>query len=352
MALCESTKTSRRALLGAGASATGLGLAGPHVGLAAAPRRPIPKDFMRGMTVSCPGYGRIWGSGAMREAMQQLTGLGVGWTAVHPYAGVRTDGSIRQTAAQDTGYLPKCAKLAKAAGHQLFWKPHLAYWGSFEWRGAITFEHKAAWKRFFSDYRRFIVDQATFADKHQLPLFCVGIEYQKTLSYAAEWRDIIKEVRRVYRGPITYAANWDEASKVPFWKQLDLIGVQAYFPLLDQPKPTVTQLVKAWDRPMDHLKSLSKDNGGRPLLFTEIGYARSMLAAKSPWKPEIDNSAPAVELRTRLFAAAFARMAAEPLVRGAFWWKWIPGKSLWDGDFSMKDPEALAALRQHWGKKA
>lgn len=340
------TAWSRRAVLGAAAAA----LLRPGAALAGPERRGLPKAFMRGMTVSCPGYGRIWGSPQMRTTLEALTRLGVTWTAVHPYAGVRTDGSIRQTAAQETGYLDDCVKIARAAGHKLFWKPHLAYWGSFGWRGAITFERPEDWKRFFDGYRTFILDQAAFAEKHQLPLLCVGIEYRKTLGHVAQWREIIAAVRKVYRGPLTYAANWDEASEVPFWKDLDAIGVQAYFPLADGPDPSMKQLMAGWDGPMNHLKGISQNNGGRPLVFTEIGYARSVSAAKSPWKPEVDNSRPAVELRTKLFAAAFSRLAAEPLVRGAFWWKWIPGKSLWDSDFSMQDPEAQAALRRHWAR--
>ena len=34
------------------------------------------RSFLRGMTVSCPGYGRIWGSRSMTDSMQELVELG------------------------------------------------------------------------------------------------------------------------------------------------------------------------------------------------------------------------------------------------------------------------------------
>jgi hypothetical protein len=305
---------------------------------------------MRGMTVSCPGYGQIWGSPTMRDSLAELSSLGVTWTAVHPYAGVKRSGAIQAHPAEETGYLPACAKLAAAAGHHLFWKPHLAYWGSFSWRGDIHFEDAAAWDRFFSEYRAFIVDQARFAEARRLPLFAVGVEYKRTLQHEARWREIIAAVRAVYRGPLTYAANWDEVEHVPFWDALDLIGVQFYFPLSTQPAPTLEALMQAWDAPLARLDALSKAHRGRPVVLTEIGYARSLGAAREPWRPEEDASEPAVALRSRLFAAAFTRLAAAPNIRGAFWWKWIPGHDAWDHDFSMKDPEAKAALTAHWGR--
>lgn len=340
---------TRRALLGACAISAAL----PGIACAkgvAQPARTLP--FMRGMTVSCPRYGQIWGSDEMREAMRRMAKVGIAWTAVHPYAGVRTDGTIKSTPAEKTGYLDGCVKIAAAEKQRLFWKPHLAYWGSFKWRGAITFSTAEAWKRFFTGYKAFIVDHARFAEKHQLPLLSIGIEYQKTLGHESAWRDIIKAVRKVYRGPLTYAANWDEAGRVPFWKELDYIGVQAYFPLSAAANPSTKQLVAAWQGPIDQLKSLSKANQDRPVVFTEIGYPRGLSAAKEPWKPAQDDSKAAIELRSRLFAAAFARLSAEPLIKGAFWWKWIPGSNRWDADFSMKDPESEAALKQHWGPKA
>lgn len=310
-----------------------------------------PEPFMNGVTVSCPGYGRVWGSPRFSSAIEALRRLGADWVAIHPYATVKRNGGVRSTPPEKTGYLAQAVERARRGRVRLFWKPHLAYWGSFEWRGAIDFGNDgAAWQRFFDQYARFIVGHAKFAARHQLPLFSVGIEYRATMRWEAEWRRIIRAVRRVYPGKLTYSANWDEVHSVPFWDALDYVGVQAYFPLSHRTDPNDAELSAGWDRHVARLVTLAKKYGDKPILFTEIGYPRSRNAAKRPWEPEVDASHQAIELRRRLMALALNRVRRTPEIRGMFWWKWLPSSTLFQGDFSMKDPEALDALRRAWSQ--
>ena len=309
---------------------------------------PQPDTFMRGVIVSCPGYGRVWGSPTMTKTVRQLKTLGVSWVQIHPYAGVRRDGTIRWSRAASTGYLPRAAEIAKEESVGLFWKPHLAYWGSFDWRGAITFNTDEEWKRFFDGYEAFIVDQARFAQAHNVPLFSIGLEYHQTLSHEKEWRRIIRAVRSVYKGQITYSANWDRIGQVPFWDAVDLIGVQAYFPLSTRRRPSIAELTAAWTKPLAELNRLSK-RFNKPFLFTEIGYSRSLNAAREPWKPDTDSSDEAIANRRRLMEVALTRLAEEPRLKGLFWWKWVPRASYGDRDFAMQAPEATSLLRRHWG---
>lgn len=312
----------------------------------------IPRDtFHRGVIVSCPRAGQIWGSPQMAESLQELQTLGVKWISIHPYAGVRSDGTIRFRPTAETGYLARAVDLVSSAGMKLFWKPHLAYWGSFQWRGAIDFgDDQQAWRRFFDGYRGFIVDQARFAEGSGVELLSVGVEYEKTTRFETEWRQIIAAVREVYTGKITYAANWDSLAAVPFWDAVDLIGVHAYFPLSDQLSPDRDELWQAWEGPLEQLETLSREHKGKPVLFAEIGYSRSPEAALKPWVPE-NRDTPAVRaLRQDLIDVALRRIETTPFVAGMFWWKWIPGNDRWDRDFSMKDSEARAPLSEHWGE--
>ncbi|MEM7349724.1 MAG: hypothetical protein AAF657_02885, partial [Acidobacteriota bacterium] len=263
---------ARAGLIGLGLAVLGLLLIGsvPASSHATAAPRSTEAEFLRGMTVSCPGYGRIWGSRSMASSLQELAGLGVEWVSIHPYAGVRRDGTVRFTPAAQTGYLERGVALAGEANLRLFWKPHLAYWGSFGWRGDIDFgDNEAAWRRFFDGYREFIVDQARFAEVSGIPLFSVGLEYEQTTDREAEWRRIIAEIRRVYSGQITYSANWDRLDAVPFWDAVDLISVQAYFPLSHETDPTDEAIRRGWDAPLDRLRRLSQRHD-KPVLFAEI----------------------------------------------------------------------------------
>jgi hypothetical protein len=307
------------------------------------------RPFLRGMTVSCPGYGRIWGSRAMADTLDELRPLGVTWVSIHPYANIDQSGRIRFTPAADTGYLPRAVDIARRAGIELFWKPHLAYWGSFEWRGSIAFgDDQGRWRRFFDGYRSFIVDQARFAEDSGIRLFSVGLEYEKTTSHEAEWRRIIAEVRKVFSGRITYSANWNQLDQVPFWDAVDSIGVQAYFPLSHQDNPSTEALHQAWNAPLAALRKLSKQYD-KPILFAEIGYDVSPDAASAPWQRKSQETPQNRALQRRLMEVALERIPSTDFIEGMFWWKWIPGQRH-GGDFSMRHTEPRATLGREWGE--
>jgi hypothetical protein len=289
----------------------------------------------------------------MARTLEEITSLGADWIAIHPYARVYRDGTIRFRPANETGYLEKAAELARVAEVRLFWKPHLAYWGSFEWRGDIDFGNDdEAWQRFFEGYRAFIVDQARFAESLGVGLFSVGVEVEKTTAREVEWRRNIAAVRSVYTGRLTYAANWDSLDRVPFWDALDSIGVHAYFPLTEGTHHDRSVLWQGWDKPLATLEALSRRYQGKQVLFAEIGYSRSPRAAAEPWIPDNRDQPEVLSLRRTLIEVALERIEATPFIDGMFWWKWIPGDDRWDRDFSMKDREARQALRQFWGPEA
>jgi len=303
--------------------------------------------FARGVVVSCPRYGEVWGTDAMRTAVDELQGLGVEWIQIHPYARIHRDGRVTHRPAEERDYLERAAAIVGDRGLQLFIKPHLAYWGSFSWRGAIEFSTPARWSRFFRDYQAFIVDQARFAERHGVPAFSVGTELEKTVRFEAEWREIISAVREVYSGHVTYAANWDGVDRVPFWDAVDSIGVQAYFPTGSR-SSTPAQLQASWNAVLERLERWSK-RWERPIALAEIGYTRSRDAAKQPWKAERDSSLEAIRMRTMLAEIALRSRDRADFIVGMFWWKWIPGWSWFQRDFSMRDPEMKALLAKHWG---
>lgn len=309
------------------------------------------RPFLRGMTVSCPTNGREWGSPLMTEALREIRPLGVEWVSIHPYAWVGRNGEIRAQRAADLPYLADAVARTRAEKLELFWVPHLAYWGSFEWRGAIDFgDDAAAWRRFFDGYREFIVDQAAFAERQGVKMLAVGLEYEQTTTlHEAEWRRILTEVRAVYHGVVVYSANWDRLDAVPFWDAVDVIGVQAYFPLADRPYPDRAAIERGWAEPLERLAALSR-RYRKPALFNEIGYDLSDKAATEPWLPSTRESAENRALRRRLMEVALARLEREPYLLGMFWWKWLPARPAHDPDFNMEDPDARALLREYWAR--
>lgn len=305
------------------------------------------EPFMRGVVVSCPRAGQIWGTEEMTEALTDIRSLGVDSIAIHPYAWVGKDGAIRHRPAAETGYLDEAVRRMRAAGVRMLWKPHLGYWGSFDWRGSIEFgEDEAAWQRFFGGYRDFIVDQAKFAERHQIGLFSIGIEYERTVHREADWRAVIAAVRAHYSGRITYAANWDGLERVPFWDALDVIGVHAYFPLSHEQMPGRDVLIAGWAPHLADLGAMAR-RLDKPVVFAEIGYNRAADAASRPWQHGTDDSAENRQLRRLLMEVALERIEQEQYILGMFWWKWMPGGRS-GRDFSLKEAEARQALNRFW----
>lgn len=288
----------------------------------------------------------------MEDALSELTTLGVNWVAIHPYAWVKRDGTVDYRPARSTEFLGEAVKMARRAGTEMFWKPHLGYWGQFEWRGSISFETEEEWKRFFDQYRAFVTDQAAFAEQQNIRLFAVGVEYEKTTHREAEWREVIAAVRKVYTGRLVYAANWDSLHRVPFWDAVDIIGVHAYFPLSEAADPDLDELRAGWDKPLGRLRELSSRQADKPVLFAEIGYNVNSKAASEPWSYRVEDTPAARALRVRLMEAAMGRVADESFIEGMFWWKWMPGPSYSRRNFSLRDREAKAAINKHWGARS
>src|SRR5205814_5804340 len=89
------------------------------------------------------------------------------------------------------------------------------------------------WRAFFTSYRAFLLHHALLAEREGFDGLVVGHELvSATRADPARWRALIAEVRRVYHGTLTYGANWnEELERIPFWRDLDCVGVSFYPPL-------------------------------------------------------------------------------------------------------------------------
>ena len=114
-------------------------------------------------------------------------------------------------------------------------------------------------------------------------MYCVGMELTRlSIEKPEYWRSLIADVRKVYSGKLTYAANWyKEYDRVEFWDDLDYIGVQAYFPLTKKDAPSVDDVSKGWKKYIPDMESIALQYK-KPLLFTEIGYKSMLGTAEKP----------------------------------------------------------------------
>jgi hypothetical protein len=223
---------------------------------------------------------------------------------------------------------------ARSLGLEVSLKPQVDV-NTGSWRGAIAPPDPNAW---FASYGAMIDHYADLARQGGATMLVIGTEF-KTLSgpaYTSRWQQIIAGIRQRFGGRLTYAANWNEYKQVQFWDRLDLIGVDAYYPLSDLPAPTVSQLVSAWTSRgyVDALR-VSSQQYGKQVLFTEIGYRSIVGAAITPniWNSQALYS---MDEEANAYEAAFQAFIGKPWFAGMYWWSWpasLPANG-WNGDYT------------------
>lgn len=301
---------------------------------------------IRGITISTHGMGRDWGRDQIVPCMEELRSVGANWACTHPYGRIYRDGRVHDYSRQEApAYVVRPIREAHKKGMKILIKPHLAYWGSgFRWRGDIEFKSDEDWDRFFRDYTNWIVKIA--AASTDADAFAVGTELDKTLQFTDRWKKVIAAIRKVTKVPLTYAANWTDYKRVKFWKDLDAIGIQAYFPLADKPGATEQQLTDAWGQLMGQLRDYSKQQD-RYIVFTELGYTRSHNAPVRPWEYHQDG-ADAETVQKTCLRVALQAVEKEPRVLGSFLWKWFPPPSTWGRNFRLARPALKAVISAEW----
>ena len=218
---------------------------------------------------------------------------------------------------------------------------------------------------FFASYTAEIVRLATIAQAGGVATFAIGNEMSSLSGqpYRGYWTDLISAVREVYQGELTYAAATDEALKVSFWDQLDLIGVNTYPPLTSSTTPTVQELVQAWSEvpfnpyysaafgnqsPVDFLHSLSQQYGLQ-VLMTEVGYRSVDGAAIRPGSWTTVGAADTGE-QADAFSAFFQVWTAHggSWMRGVELWQWDLNNQYSSTGYSVMGKPAEAVVSQYF----
>lgn len=326
--------------------------AGPQPEAGPARRKAAALPFQKGITLAHEGFrsGEGYGSNAAFAQLARIKALGANSVTLVPYGFTRApvEPTVRWTGSDETDdRVAGTIREARRLGLATVLKPQL--WSRGTWTGDIVFTDEAAFRQWMASYRQFILHHAELAEREHAGLLVVGTELGGLTRSQAAWRELIRDVRRVWSGPLTYAANWgEEVERVGFWNELDYIGVNFYYPLVakagEMPQagsPRLRELDKTLER-------LSKRHR-RPVLFTEVGYAASAAAALEPWK-EL-NAAQDPEMQARCYEAVLRSFYRRPWLAGLSWWKWPShGRgSAGDPSFSPLGKPALAVLERWYG---
>lgn len=294
----------------------------------------LPTTFERGMNLEpIGGFGGVFRLDRLPAELEQLRALGVSHVALIPSFFQPRLGETRFTwkgGAEEIAATTRAAiRAAHAAGMAVLLKPHL--WledrSDGAWRGDIA-PDDASWPAWRASYRAALLDYARLAEQEGVAAISIGSELTAlALARPGFWRELVADVRALYDGRVTYAANWDrEFEAIEWWEATDAIGVDAFWPLLDSADEPV-EVARVAERLAAVRERIGEvaERAGRPVLLTEIGYKSALGAAWRPWEWHEGRELPDPGAQAAIYEAigrTFTPAAEAGWLHGAYFWVW------------------------------
>lgn len=288
---------------------------------------------VRGITVGpienglhpAAGYGTPAGRAAIAEART----MGATWVALTPFGrvwdlkGGGVDLMFEEEPEKNARDVLTAIRHAHEEGLRVMLVPHL-WVETGGWRAQIDPPDDAGWERWAASYRRFLLHWADIAERGGVEILSVGVELRSwvTTPRAASFSAIIDAVRAHYGGLLTYSGNWDDIEHTVILGDLDLIGVNAFYPLTQKEGATSADLRLGGLSVAGELEVLATA-WNKPVLLTEMGYTTRPDPALRPWEwPDamddvvVDEHAQAIAYR-----ALLTPLFDQPWCAGFFVWR-------------------------------
>ncbi len=227
--------------------------------------------------------------------------------------------------------------------------------------------HESFVNEFWQTYNEQAVHFAEIAEQEGVGLYSLGTETDRLFrtqsgwvgsgDFADEIARMIQSVRKVYGGPITYDSyiytltHSDFFGTENFWEDtgLDVIGISAYFPLVDKKPASVMSVEEyelVWESLFErYLVPLKNKNPEKTILFTEFGYTDSLISSYTPNAEEgtrrIFNDSnrngldDGQEVQANIYKALFNVMDSHPgVLTGAFLWNnMMASDQMWNENY-------------------
>lgn len=230
---------------------------------------------------------------------------------------------------------------------------------------------------------------ANISEEEGVRIFSLGTEQDvlfRTRSddfpnnHLGKLQTLVSSVRSVFSGDITYDmrggaldTGYPESAEFVFQDlDLDIVGISAYFPIVEEAPTTVMtviQLEDAWRSLFEkYLFPLKNQYPNKPMLFLEFGADDHM---ESPFMPSINAGTQKVftdgdgnglddgeETQANLYEALFNVMEENPtILQGAFLWdNWITREETWESSYALlhgmfiRDKLVESVVKESYGK--
>ncbi len=290
-------------------------------------------EAIRGVTVgpieSSQQPGRGYGTPASERLLDHLANMGVNWISITPFGRIWDLSSTDIMMDFETPYQENREAIrafvaqAHMRGIRVLVIPHL-WVETGGWRGEIEPGSPERWAQYQASYRAFVLAWARDAAMAGADAFSIGVECKSWSGrFGSFWRSFIQDVRAEFPGILTYSANWDEAENVLFWDQLDLVGINAFYPLASHDDATFEEYREGAARAAEGVDSLSRVLD-MPVVFVEVGYTTRANAAVQPWlwPDDMTDVVYSEHEQARALEASFGAFLPNQWFTGFFVWRY------------------------------
>ncbi len=325
--------------------------------------KPLPPDFQKGITVESWWNGEFSSANADQTLSDIVIPTGANWVAVivkciqDSHTSTVIDCPTDQSTASDDD-LRHVIRYAHNLGLKVMLKPHIDLHNldnPIDGRFDINFgADEAGWSAWFASYTHFIIHYATLAEELNVEYFTVGTELGGTTGRTDQWREVIRQIREVYSGSLTYASlTYFEPLQISWWDALDAIGIDAYFAVTLTDNPTPAQMRLGWKPTVAYLDWLSH-HWNKPVILTEAGYLSvdGTNVVPGDWaRPGVTDPQEQADAYNALFEA----FQGNDWWHGIFWWSLSTDPhqgGLDDRTYTFHNKPAEAVLRRYFGAQS
>ncbi len=201
--------------------------------------------------------------------------------------------------------------LARSLGLKVILKP-MVNCEDGTWRAHINFFDKEVpcepkWPRWFESYTDFQLHYAKIAQDMKCEMLIVGCEMVQTQRKSKEWRELIKKVRQVYNGLISYNTDKYQEETVDWWDAVDVISSSGYYP------------IDAFDHELKRIYEVIKPYN-KPFFFAEAGCMSSTGSSFVPNNWELSGTVNLEEQKAYY----------EEMFKCCSQYEWVRGFGIWD----------------------